>query len=1076
MYRADATIADSRLVPRERLFARLDEALALGSVWLSGGAGTGKSSLVGSYLDARDLAHLHCRLDADDGDPFHLIARLNAAAVPLRPASTVSASISPTAAMASRSLADAAVPDPLVAGRQAFGRLFDALAAPQVIVFDDLDRLPAGCTVERLLVDGLAALPVGWSMILIGREEATASFARARATAILTAIGESDLRLTADESAALITRHARRMLSPDELERIVVLSDGWAALGVLLANTDAVPALAAPSDAEVPEVVFDFLAEEVLGTLEPALQRELELLALAPSLSGPLARRVCADDTPARLERLAARHFFVERLPASGVGMRAVSSTYRLHGLLRAFLVRRLSRRIGQSALRTAAVRVAGLLDEFGEAEAALALLLEYRAFDAAVPAMERLAPSMIRAQRHLTVLGWMRSLPPERVRESGTLSLWGGAASHLVDPLSARDHLERAWAACRSRPSSEAVLACCIAIDSWLVRWDDFHGMDVWIERLGTQLAARGMPADPDLAAHVACAMLNGSLFRGSDPGALADWHAHGLELLDHRASSPVYVKLAQALVLVPLWTRSLALAELVLERVRATVFAEEPVEPLVELWYRTLEAPMRWAQVDRAATEHACARGLACARKSGAGFSDVLLPYHAAIACLNDGDGVAASVYVEQVTDAIGTRTDRLMDLTCHHQIVGLLARHRGQTALAAEHLVRAAERASSAGLGFAAAFQHVGLAYLAADQGDETLARHWLAATRDDIGSLRLSMIELDIEMCEAWLARKRDESSLDELHRAFATARRDARLASCWWTRPMLAELCAVALEANIEVAHVTRIVRAHALSAPQRYRHLASWPWQIRLHLTGRVRTLVDDEQLAADGARGARPLELVHALASLGGRARASVLADLLWPDAEGDAAMDAFKTTLSRARRRLGIGGALPLVDGQLSLAPSVVWCDVVELTTLDRRAASAYVDTQQRRYADEAIIALYGGELLPDETRRWASDARRRLRDRWLRAVMRRGDALADAGRHAAAATVFEGALELAPGTEPLYRWAMAAHLLAGTPEAGLLLFERCCLELPDAPVRVPDAATESIHEALTVAACAI
>src|SRR6185369_6866396 len=62
-------------VMRERLFAKLDEGAP--AVWLYGPPGSGKTTLVASYLQSRGLKTLWFQVDSDDSEPstfFHFLS------------------------------------------------------------------------------------------------------------------------------------------------------------------------------------------------------------------------------------------------------------------------------------------------------------------------------------------------------------------------------------------------------------------------------------------------------------------------------------------------------------------------------------------------------------------------------------------------------------------------------------------------------------------------------------------------------------------------------------------------------------------------------------------------------------------------------------------------------------------------------------------------------------------------------------------------------------------------------------------------------------------------------------------
>ena len=56
-------------LPRERLFHVMDEKRDSPVVWISGPAGSGKTTLAANYLETRKLPHLWYRMDEGDDDP-----------------------------------------------------------------------------------------------------------------------------------------------------------------------------------------------------------------------------------------------------------------------------------------------------------------------------------------------------------------------------------------------------------------------------------------------------------------------------------------------------------------------------------------------------------------------------------------------------------------------------------------------------------------------------------------------------------------------------------------------------------------------------------------------------------------------------------------------------------------------------------------------------------------------------------------------------------------------------------------------------------------------------------------------
>ncbi|MGH8532155.1 MAG: AfsR/SARP family transcriptional regulator [Gammaproteobacteria bacterium] len=139
----------------------------------------------------------------------------------------------------------------------------------------------------------------------------------------------------------------------------------------------------------------------------------------------------------------------------------------------------------------------------------------------------------------------------------------------------------------------------------------------------------------------------------------------------------------------------------------------------------------------------------------------------------------------------------------------------------------------------------------------------------------------------------------------------------------------AALCAYALKHGIEPDYVKRIIHAQHLSAPSP--EIEAWPWPVRIRALGGFSLEIEDRPVSFSGKAPKKPLELLKALvATAGTEVDIGWLGEQLWPDAEGDAARDAFNVTHSRLRKLLPPDGVLMLSEGKLSLNPAHVWTDV--------------------------------------------------------------------------------------------------------------------------------------------------
>src|SRR5690606_23837886 len=180
-------------------------------------------------------------------------------------------------------------------------------------------------------------------------------------------------------------------------------------------------------------------------------------------------------------------------------------------------------------------------------------------------------------------------------------------------------------------------------------------------------------------------------------------------------------------------------------------------------------------------------------------------------------------------------------------------------------------------------------------------------------------------------------------------------------------------------------------------------------------------------------------LELLKALIAFGGRVvNESQLAEALWPHADGDAAHNAFVTTLQRLRKLLSHKEALIYQEGRLSLNDRMCWLDAWALETVNAGADPAGL---------QSGIALYRGAFLAqDLDASWTIPARERLRQRFVRHACDLVRARMAQAQWDEALRCFEQALEHADTAEELYQQLLTCHARLGRSADVLATYRRC------------------------------
>jgi DNA-binding SARP family transcriptional activator len=269
--------------------------------------------------------------------------------------------------------------------------------------------------------------------------------------------------------------------------------------------------------------------------------------------------------------------------------------------------------------------------------------------------------------------------------------------------------------------------------------------------------------------------------------------------------------------------------------------------------------------------------------------------------------------------------------------------------------------------------------------------------------------------------------------------------------------MLTPVLTLALTHRVEGEYVRTLIRRRKLPPPGP--DVVDWPWPLALRTFGEFSIAREGETLVSKGKAQKKPLELLKALITHGGRGvDATMLTGLVWPDAEGDDAKTSFDSNLYRLRKLLEIDGALTLGEGKLSLNPELVWLDV---WSFENALDAGDVD---------AALALYRGHFLAlDAPLPWTLPARDRLAAKLVRAVLAEGDALERRSEWSRARALYERTLEVDNLAEAIYRRLMVCLREEGNPAGALTTYRRCRELLSIVLGRTPSPETEAVRQTL-------
>lgn len=327
-------------LPRERLLNWLGSKSEKRVVYVIAEAGFGKTTLVADYLRRSRLRTFWYRLDEEDTDGLAFLRYFVAACRSVDPGA-FNRSNALLSDDSLESVDQATVLETVTSDLGALG------STPSVLVLDDFYAAASGEAVCEVLEHLIEALPAGVQTIVISRRRPDLAVAALRAHGQLAELEREELRFEELETGRLFRDFYHQPLDAGVLHDLQERTDGWVA-SLQLVRT----AVEGRSPRQVRNFVnslsgaegnlYDYLAEEVVGELDPALRDFLVRSAILEDLEPEMASIAASVSTKQ------ARHLLLDAerfgLASRGADER---STWRSHPLVREFLLSHLEAEIG---------------------------------------------------------------------------------------------------------------------------------------------------------------------------------------------------------------------------------------------------------------------------------------------------------------------------------------------------------------------------------------------------------------------------------------------------------------------------------------------------------------------------------------------------------------------------------------------------------------------------------------------------------------------------------------------------------------------------------------------------------
>ena len=1062
-------------------------------VWISSPAGSGKTTLVSSYLEARKLPCIWYQCDEGDADLATFFYYMGLAAKKVAPRyktplllltpeyvggipaftrryfeqlySRLITRSASSPRLASRPSAKGDQGGHSTKRDQERGALARRVKGGFFIVFDNYQDVPADSAFHDMIVNGFDLIPDGIQIVVISRSYPAAPLARLQANDKISLLEYNDIRFTLEESKELL-HHRIPHLDNESVKKVYEGTEGWAAGIILMLAKRRLKGKVAESAADFTyDNVFDYFAGEIFNKTEKEVQDFLLKTSFLPVLSIPLAEKLTGIGNAGRiLASLNSQNFFTERLSGSG-------QDFQYHPLFRNFLLNRVKSTSTPEELAFLQKEAGRLLEQSGQVEDAARLYAD--AGDG--PCLARMtvhhAREFLTQGRNKTVAEWIAAIPAQAVGNDPWLLYWDGMCSFLLDMVRTRECLEKALALFLDVDDSSGVYLSWAGIfDTYVYELGDWRNLDHCIE-VCEDLRSR-YPSFPSRETDmiVSSRMLISLILRNTDQTErLEEWLERVSSLFMENPSFDVQMDTVFYMSLYFLWTGAYGRNEVLLERATADVLQRD-VSPFAVIRVKMMQGIHYWVTARYDDALKTLSGGLDIAEKSGVHVFDSMLWSFQAAAQMATGCPEQAQKSLNHQRESFLAMNNTL-DVFFYHINCAWYALLQGNASKAAGHMETISGQVEKMGTPYYRALWHIGMAQVTFGQ-DRTGDAHAHINKAYRIGrNMKSRIIEWYSLLISAWflLREGRKTEGLGALRRGLALGKGYGYVHLEFYQPVVMQFLYARALAEGIEPEYVKGLIRKLKLAPPASVFYLEDWPYPLKIDTLGKFEILMNDEPLVFAGKAQKKPLELLKAVIAAGGvNVPVERLTDALWPDADGDLAHKSFDTTLSRLRRLLGEDHFIRYGAGQLSLDPLSCRVDSLLLEKVFDKIKKAPAD--QVLPLCEKAAGLYKGSFLPsDAGLQWTVARREMLKNRMLRVIILAGRHFEQTGQWEKASEYYIQGLEIDDLAEEFSRLLMICYQKSGNVAEAIKAYDRCRRRLQVHLGIGPSAETEAVYSSI-------
>ncbi|MGB9736255.1 MAG: BTAD domain-containing putative transcriptional regulator [bacterium] len=1027
------------IVFRERLFRVLDKARNKKSIWITGLPGSGKTTLIASYLSAKGLPHAWYHIDRSDIDlaTFFYYLKLLVKGINGKKCVRLPA------------LTPEYLQNISIFAKRYFEDLYTMLPKGFALVFDNYHEVNSNPLFHTIMHEALITVPEHGNVILISRTEPPDTFSRLRANSMMEVINNEMIKFTPEETHELIRLRSSENHTPDIIKKLHDWTDGWAA-GIVLMLEQHKGSLDAISDRDFKDyqAIFDYFSAEIFDRLTSEMKEFLLKTSLFSSMTVDMANKMTKRDDSERIlnELVKSQYFTIKRQ----------DNTYTYHDLFREFLLLKMRSIFDQENQIKIQRNAAMILLNTGYVEDAAVLVLRSKDWTEAIKLILKQASALISQGRNQTLDAWLRELPDEVLKKDPWLIYWFGMCRLPFEPSKAHVLFEKAFKLfTKSADKTGMFLAWTGAVYSVTYQFGNYKLYDRWIKIMeGLMHKNKSFPSQ-EIAASATYAMLTAMVFRQPFNPRIKRWIEQGFSILEKSKNLDFNIQLSLIISLYYIFIGDFPRAGAVIAPYKGLVYSNK-VSPLTFITFKDLEVVYGWETVEYDPDFKPIFEGLKLAESTGIyALNPTLLVYGAGWALASGAISLAKKL-LHEASKSIGQVGS--FDASWYHFVCSLESMFHKDFTTARMHQQTALRLSFECGSINLIVINYLHTSFLLHALSEDKKALHYLhKAYTLGRWSNHLKYMYF-IGMAHINFDQGNRKSGLMFLRKAMKLGRDKGYINFPSFVPSDMAQLCLKALDAGITPEYVRGLIRRRNLfpdTPPYAYEN---WPWTIKIYTLGSFKILHDDAPIVLSRKAQLKPIELLQFLIINHDKpVELDHISGVLWPDAPGDYAHQTLDTTIHRLRKLLGSNDAVISEAGRLMLNPKMCWVDVAayeyllnstdSLMTGNGRSTAPSGKQEEIRAMERRIFNIYRGDFFSqDSIPSWAIGFRSMLHDKFLHFIEMLGAYYERIGNTAQAILTYKKGLEIDNQAELFYQRLMLLYKLHGRTGEAVVLYKRC------------------------------